>query len=149
MSVPFNARALQEAVTYAGSRRQFGSALSEFQATRMALADISSGAEQEAALVAGPEGAGPLQAFHDGHGASPRAPTLTWLLGSIETPLPPAETPISHDCYDRRRYITTDVRWSRRPLRAHERHVAGLPKLSRRRALPPSSSARSASDISS
>jgi acyl-CoA dehydrogenase len=45
------ARALQEAVTYAGSRRQFGSALSEFQATRMALADMATELDAARLLV--------------------------------------------------------------------------------------------------
>jgi acyl-CoA dehydrogenase len=45
------ARALQEAVTYAGRRRQFGSPLSEFQATRMALADMATELDAARLLV--------------------------------------------------------------------------------------------------
>jgi acyl-CoA dehydrogenase len=45
------ARALQEAIAYARSRRQFGSALSEFQATRMALADMATELDAARLLV--------------------------------------------------------------------------------------------------
>jgi acyl-CoA dehydrogenase len=45
------ARALQEAVAYAGSRRQFGSALAEFQATRMTLADMATELDAARLLV--------------------------------------------------------------------------------------------------
>lgn len=46
-----SARALQEAVTYASRRRQFGSALSEFQATRIALADMATELDAARLLV--------------------------------------------------------------------------------------------------
>ena len=45
------ARALQEAGTYADRRRQFGSALSEFQATRLALADMATELDASRLLV--------------------------------------------------------------------------------------------------
>jgi acyl-CoA dehydrogenase len=45
------ARALQEAATYASRRRQFGSALSDFQATRIALADITTELDAARLLV--------------------------------------------------------------------------------------------------
>ena len=45
------ARALQEAATYASRRRQFGSALSDFQATRIALADMATELDAARLLV--------------------------------------------------------------------------------------------------
>ena len=45
------ARALQEAVTYASRRRQFGSALSDFQTTRIALADMATELDAARLLV--------------------------------------------------------------------------------------------------
>jgi len=45
------ARALQEAATYATRRRQFGSALSEFQTTRIALADMATELDAARLLV--------------------------------------------------------------------------------------------------
>jgi acyl-CoA dehydrogenase len=45
------ARALREAGAYASRRRQFGSALSEFQATRMALADMATELDAARLLV--------------------------------------------------------------------------------------------------
>jgi acyl-CoA dehydrogenase len=45
------ARALQEAATYARRRRQFGSALSDFQATRIALADMATELDAARLLV--------------------------------------------------------------------------------------------------
>src|SRR5947209_5877872 len=45
------ARALDEARTYAQSRRQFGSAIAEFQATRMALADMATELDAARLLV--------------------------------------------------------------------------------------------------
>jgi acyl-CoA dehydrogenase len=45
------ARALQESLTYATGRRQFGSALSEFQATRIALADMATELDAARLLV--------------------------------------------------------------------------------------------------
>jgi acyl-CoA dehydrogenase len=45
------ARALQEAGTYASRRRQFGSALSEFQATKIALADMATELDAARLLV--------------------------------------------------------------------------------------------------
>ncbi len=44
-------RALQEASTYAAARRQFGSALSEFQATRLAIADMATDLDAARLLV--------------------------------------------------------------------------------------------------
>jgi acyl-CoA dehydrogenase len=44
-------RALKEAAQYAGLRRQFGSALSEFQATRIALADMATELDASRLLV--------------------------------------------------------------------------------------------------
>jgi acyl-CoA dehydrogenase len=46
-----SARALEEAATYASRRRQFGSALSEFQATRIALADMATELDAARLLV--------------------------------------------------------------------------------------------------
>lgn len=46
-----SARALQEAATYADHRRQFGSALSEFQATKIALADMATELDASRLLV--------------------------------------------------------------------------------------------------
>jgi len=45
------ARALQEAATYASRRRQFGSALSDFQATRIGLADMATELDAARLLV--------------------------------------------------------------------------------------------------
>jgi acyl-CoA dehydrogenase len=45
------ARALHEALAYASRRRQFGSALSEFQATRIALADMATELDAARLLV--------------------------------------------------------------------------------------------------
>jgi acyl-CoA dehydrogenase len=46
-----SARALQEAANYAQHRRQFGSALSEFQATKIALADMATELDASRLLV--------------------------------------------------------------------------------------------------
>jgi acyl-CoA dehydrogenase len=46
-----SARALREAGTYASRRRQFGSALSDFQATRLALADMATELDAARLLV--------------------------------------------------------------------------------------------------
>jgi acyl-CoA dehydrogenase len=45
------ARALEEATTYAAGRRQFGTALSEFQATRLAIADMATELDAARLLV--------------------------------------------------------------------------------------------------
>ncbi|HEY2907171.1 MAG TPA: acyl-CoA dehydrogenase family protein [Vicinamibacterales bacterium] len=45
------ARALEEAVTYAAGRRQFGTPLSEFQATRLAVADMATELDAARLLV--------------------------------------------------------------------------------------------------